>query len=154
MDLPTWHDRRAWPFTPRLIALADGLLHYVDEGAGTPVVLVHGTPTWSFEWRHVIAGLRDRVRLLALDHLGFGLSERPGLAGYRPENHARRFREWIAQVLPSEPLHLVVHDYGGPFALDWALDHAQRLRSVTVLNSWMWSLVDDPSMARKARIAA
>ena len=153
MGIPTWVDREAWPFEPRWASLADGRLHYVDEGAGTPVVLVHGTPTWSFEWRHVIAGLRDRVRVLALDHLGFGLSERPTPARYRPEDHARRFREWIGEVLPSEPLHLVVHDYGGPFALDWALDHPNRLRSLTVFNSWMWPFDDDPSMARKARIA-
>jgi haloalkane dehalogenase len=154
MDVPSWLDRKAWPYAPRRASLADGQVHYVDEGAGTPVVLVHGTPTWSFEWRHVIAGLRDRVRLLALDHLGFGLSERPTTVGYRPEDHARRFREWIVQALPSEPLHLVVHDYGGPFAFDWALDHTNRLHSLTVINSWMWPVDEDPSMARKARIAA
>jgi haloalkane dehalogenase len=155
MNVPLWVDRQAWPFTPRLASVPDGRLHYVDEGsAGIPVVLVHGTPTWSFEWRYVIAGLRHRVRLLALDHLGFGLSARPMSAGYQPEDHAHRFREWMGLVLPSEPLHLVVHDYGGPFAFDWALDHANRLRSLTVLNSWMWPLDGDKSVARKARFAA
>jgi haloalkane dehalogenase len=128
-------------------------MHYVDNGSGPPVVLVHGTPTWSFEWRHVIAALRDDTRLVAVDHLGFGLSERPSAAAYRPEDHARRFRDWIGQVVPSEPVHLVVHDFGGPIALDWALDHPERLLSVTVLNSWLWSFAGDAVMRRRARLA-
>ena len=153
MEVPGWLDRSAWPYRPRRATLDDGGLHYVDEGYGAPVVLVHGTPTWSFEWRHVVAALRDRLRVVALDHLGFGLSDRPSAAGYRPEDHARRFREWIAAVLPADRIHLVVHDFGGPIGLDWALDHPQRLASVTVLNSWMWSFDDDVSMKRKARLA-
>jgi haloalkane dehalogenase len=150
---PPWLDHAAWPHAPHWTSTPDGHLHYIDEGNGPPLVLVHGTPTWSFEWRHVIAGLRDRGRMLAMDHLGFGLSERPAAAGYRPEDHARRFRAWIAQVLPEGRLHLVVHDFGGPIALDWALDHPGRLHSLTVLNSWMWPFDDDPSMRRKARMA-
>lgn len=150
---PPWLDRKAWPYAPRWADASDGRLHYVDEGRGAPIVLVHGTPTWSVEWRHVIAALCDRSRVLALDHLGFGLSERPPSARYRPEDHARRFGEWVERVLPGEPLHLVVHDFGGPIAMDWALNHRDRLRSVTVLNSWMWSFADDPAMRRKAKLA-
>jgi haloalkane dehalogenase len=153
METPHWLDRREWPYQPRWTAVAEGRMHYVDEGSGPPMILVHGTPTWSFEWRHVIAALRADARMLAPDHLGFGLSDRPTAAAYRPEDHARRFREWIARVLPSEPLHLVVHDYGGPIALDWALDQPERLLSVTVLNSWMWSFAEDPVMRRRGRLA-
>jgi haloalkane dehalogenase len=154
MDAPGWLDRAAWPYAPRWAPVSDGRMHYVDEGTGTPVVLVHGTPTWSFEWRHVIAALRDRARVLAPDHLGFGLSERPATAGYRAEDHAKRFREWITRIVPAGQLHLVVHDFGGPIGLDWALDHGDRLASVTVLNSWIWSFADDASMRRRARLAA
>jgi haloalkane dehalogenase len=151
--LPPWLDRHAWPYAPRWADTTGGRLHYVDEGDGPPVVLVHRTPTWSFEWRHVIAARCDRSRVLAPDHLGFGLSERPPSARYRPEDHARRFGEWIERILPREPLHLVVHDFGGPIAMDWALDHRERLRSVTVLNSWMWSFAEDIAMRRKAKLA-
>ena len=152
METPPWLDRRAWPWAPRSLDLSEGRIHYVDEGSGPPVVLVHGTPTWSFEWRHVIAGLLDHARTIALDHLGFGLSERPRGAGYRPEDHARRFAQWVDHVIPLDRFHLAVHDFGGPIALDWALDHADRLLSITVLNSWMWSFEDDPRMARGARL--
>jgi haloalkane dehalogenase len=152
METPLWLDRQAWPWAPRSIDLPEGRIHYVDEGIGAPMVLVHGTPTWSFEWRHVIAGLAGHGRTLALDHLGFGLSERPADAGYRPEDHARRFAAWLGRVVPAESIHLVVHDFGGPIALDWALRHVDRLRSVTVLNSWMWSFDDDRAMRRRARL--
>jgi haloalkane dehalogenase len=153
MDSPGWLDREAWPYPPRWAVLPEGGMHYVDEGDGPCVVLVHGTPTWAFEWRHVIAGLRSQCRIIAPDHLGFGLSDRPATANYRPEDHARRFRAWMADVLPSGSIHLVVHDYGGPIALDWALDHPDRLLSLTVLNSWMWSFAGDAMMRRRARLA-
>jgi haloalkane dehalogenase len=153
MTPPSWLDRAAWPYAPHVHDLGGARLHYVDEGAGAPVVLVHGTPTWSFEWRHVIAGLRGEARLIAPDHLGFGLSDRPAGAGYRPEDHAARFRAFMDAVCPQGPLTLVVHDFGGPIALDWALDHPERLAHLVVVNSWMWAFDDDPSMRRKARLA-
>jgi haloalkane dehalogenase len=145
MQTPSWLDRTAWPYTPRSFDLG--------EGAGAPVVLVHGTPTWAFEWRHVIRALSPRARVIAPDHLGFGLSDRPAGAGYRPEDHAVRFRHFVDAVCPSGPLTLVVHDFGGPIALDWALDHPDRLAHLVIVNTWMWPLDDDPSMRRKARLA-
>ena len=129
MSTPDWLDRAGWPYAPRFVALPEGRLHYVDEGTGDTVVLVHGTPTWSYEWRHVIAALRGAHRMVALDHLGFGLSDRPAGAGYAPEDHARRFRAAIAHLAPADPITLVVHDFGGPIALDWALDHARSPRA-------------------------
>lgn len=148
---PSWLDRAAWPYAPRGVDTGDGRQHYVDEGEGPTVLLVHGTPTWSFEWRHVIAGLRSRHRVVAVDHLGFGLSDRPASAGYRPEDHARRFRRFVDAVCPSGLLTLVVHDFGGPIAIDWALDHPERLAHLVITNTWMWPLDDDAGMRRAAR---
>lgn len=153
MSTPAWLDRAAWPYTPRHVIIEGARLHYVDEGRGPLMVLVHGTPTWSFEWRHVIAALCGQSRVVALDHLGFGLSDRPTGAGYRPEDHAARFRAFMAAVCPEGPVTLVVHDFGGPIALDWALDHPHRLAHVVVVNSWLWPFDDDAGMRRKARLA-
>ncbi|HTM44020.1 MAG TPA: alpha/beta fold hydrolase [Polyangiaceae bacterium] len=157
MTTPDWLDRTAWPFEPHAAPVTDGRLHFVDEGKGPAVVLVHGTPTWSFEWRHVIAQLRSTHRVIAPDHLGFGLSERPATANYSPEAHAARFREFMQQVLPSGSVSLVVHDFGGPIALDWALECAlenpQRLRHLIVVNTWMWPF-DDPKMQHAAKLAS
>lgn len=150
IPLPSWLDRSAWPYTPRLCPLPEGRLHYVDEGHGPPVVLVHGTPTWGFEWRHVIPRLTPAHRVLVPDHLGFGLSDRPAGADYRPEAHARRFAAFMEQVVGDTPVSLVVHDFGGPIALAWALDHPQRLRTLTLVNTWMWAFDDDPVMRRRA----
>lgn len=153
-NTPAWLDRAAWPYAPRGVDTGDGVQHYVDEGTGAPLLLVHGTPTWSFEWRHAIARLRERHRVIAVDHLGFGLSERPSGARYRPEDHARRFRRFVDAACPSGPLTLVVHDFGGPIALDWALDHPDRLAHLVVTNTWMWPLDDDAGMRRGARFIA
>ena len=134
------------------VELRTGRMHYVDEGEGPVVVFVHGTPTWSFEWRHVIRALSPQFRCIAPDHLGFGLSERPPEARYTPEWHAANFAEFVERLgLP--PFTLVVHDFGGPIALPYALDHPERVSRVVIVNSWMWSFADDPDMRRKATIA-
>jgi haloalkane dehalogenase len=145
-------DRTAYPFAEKWTALRAGRLHYVDEGKGDPVVLVHGTPTWSFEWRHVIRGLSPTHRVIAPDHLGFGLSERPRRAAYDPEWHAENFSEFIDR-LRLRDFTLVVHDYGGPIAMPVALRGPDVVRRLVVINSWMWSFADDRDMVRKARIA-
>ncbi|MBP6775166.1 MAG: alpha/beta fold hydrolase [Gemmatimonadaceae bacterium] len=136
------------------VTVTGGRLQVTDVGRGPLVVCVHGTPTFSHEWRHVVAGLSDRFRVVAPDHLGFGYSDRPHDADYSPEAHARRFSECLAQVAPTGPLTLVVHDFGGPIALDWALNHPDRLTRLVIVNSWMWSFDDDPQMRRRARMAS
>lgn len=124
-------------------------MHYVDEGSGDPVVFSHGTPTWSFEYRHVIRTLREHARCIAPDHLGFGLSDRPRNAVYSPEAHARRFAEFV-DALGLDRLALVVHDFGGPIALPLALDG--RVTKLVILNTWMWPFDDDKAMASRARM--
>jgi haloalkane dehalogenase len=149
---PTWLDREAYPFQLRRAAVPGGTLSYVDEGAGAPVLFAHGTPTGSFEWRHLIRALAAEHRCIAPDHLGFGLSDRPADADYSPEAHARRFAAF-ADALDVRDATLVVHDYGGPIALPWARANRARVRRLVVLNSWMWSFADDPVMQRRARLA-
>lgn len=83
---------------PREYSDPDGRIHYVDEGDGPLIILVHGTPTWSMEWRHVINALRPQFRVLAVDHLGFGLSERPKGVAYTPEARDPALRPQINQA--------------------------------------------------------
>jgi haloalkane dehalogenase len=143
-------DRAAYPFASHWATLPAGRMHYVDEGSGPPIVFVHGTPSWSFEWRALIRGLSGTYRCIAPDHLGFGLSDRPREFPYTPEAHAENFQRFVMQVTP-EPFTLVVHDFGGPIALPFCLRHPDRVARLVVLNSWMWSVADDPEFARKAR---
>jgi haloalkane dehalogenase len=152
-ELPAWLDRELYPFEPECFTTQEGALRYVDEGKGSPIVLVHGTPSWSFEWRAVIAALRSSHRVIAPDHLGFGLSDKPPMAAYRPADHARRLLA-LFDALDLRDVTLVVHDFGGPIGLPIALERSERVRSVVVLNSWLWPLGDDPKVARISRFVA
>ncbi len=147
----SWLDRRSYPFSSRYQPLQAGDMHYVDEGAGEVVLLVHGTPTWSFEYRHVISALSKRHRCIAPDHLGFGLSERPAGFAYTPEAHAAALREFVER-LGLDRFTLVVHDFGGPIALPLALQEGSSVRKLVIMNSFAWPLDDDPSVARPAKL--
>jgi len=149
---PPWLDRDAYPFTDRFVALDAGRMHYVDEGHGEPILFVHGTPTWSFEYRHLIAALRPQARCIAPDLLGFGLSDRPREFAYTPDAHAAAIAEFVARLDPRD-FTLVVHDYGGPIALPLALEDASRVRRLVLLNTWMWPF-DDAKMQKRGRMAA
>jgi haloalkane dehalogenase len=149
---PAWLDREAYPFTPRRLRLPEGTLSYVDEGEGPPILFVHGTPTWSFEYRHLIRALARTHRCVAVDLLGFGLSERPPGFAYTPEAHAAVLAGFVAR-LGLEGFTLVAHDFGGPIALPLALERPGRVKALVLLNTWMWSIADDPDMRRKAGIA-
>lgn len=150
--LPAWLDQEAYPFPHRWLSLPAGRVHMADTGTGgTPVLFVHGTPTWSFEWRHLIAALSPSRRVIAPDHLGFGLSERPERFRYRPEDHAAVLAALVEELaLPQ--FDLVVHDFGGPIGLPLALADPRRVRRLVVLNSWMWSFDDDAEMQKRARM--
>jgi pimeloyl-ACP methyl ester carboxylesterase len=149
---PAWLDRHAYPFTPRRMTLSAGTVSYLDEGRGEPILFVHGTPTWSFEYRHLIRALAPTHRCIAPDHLGFGLSDRPADFPYTPEAHATVLAE-LVERLSLDRFTLVVHDFGGPIGLPLALERPERIRGLVLLNTWMWSFAGDADMTRKARVA-
>jgi pimeloyl-ACP methyl ester carboxylesterase len=148
---PAWLDTAEYPFAPHGFTTEAGRMHWIQVGTGDPIVFVHGTPTWSFDWRHLIKGLSGAYRCLALDHLGFGLSDKPQTWTYRPEDHARNFAAWV-EHLGLKDITLVVHDFGGPIGLGYALDRPENVRAVVLLNTWMWSLADDPHFALPGRL--
>ncbi|MET0166391.1 MAG: alpha/beta fold hydrolase [Vicinamibacterales bacterium] len=132
--------------------LSVGRMHYVDEGRGEPILFVHGTPTWSFEWRHLIRAFAPTHRCIAPDHIGFGLSDRPRNFAYTPDAHADNLAQFVERLNP-EPLTLVVHDYGGPIGLPLCLRHPERVRRLVLVNTWMWSFAGDRDMESRGRIA-
>ncbi|MFP4322454.1 MAG: alpha/beta fold hydrolase [Anaerolineales bacterium] len=144
MQTPTWLDKTAYPFTSRYVDLPDGRMHYVDEGSGEVLLMTHGLPAWSFLYRHLITALREDYRVIAIDHLGYGLSDRPADYDYRPATAARNLEAFI-QALDLHSLTLVVHDFGGPITLSYAVQHPANIRRLVLFNTWMWSLQDDPS---------
>lgn len=142
MNTPKWLDRILYPFAHHTIQLPAGQMHYVDEGQGAPILLVHGTPTWSFVWRQQIKSFCRTYRCIAPDHLGFGLSDKPEDFSYLPEAHADNLEQLI-EHLQLKGITLVVHDFGGPIALRYAFRHPENVRNLIILNSWMWSLSEE-----------
>lgn len=140
---PKWLDRNEYPFESHYLELASGKIHYVDEGQGDPIVMVHGNPGWSFEFRNVIKELSKTYRCIAIDHIGFGLSDKPNEWDYLPKNHAKNF-EIFMDSLQLENITLVVNDWGGPIGLSYAIKHPEKIKKIVILNTWMWSVEDDP----------
>ncbi len=148
---PSWVDTAEYPFAPYFMATDGGRLHYVDEGEGETILMVHGTPTWSFLYRHQIKTLSKRFRCVAVDNLGFGLSDKPENAPYRPEDHAGRLEAFIHQ-LELRDITLVVHDFGGPIGLSYALKYPGNVKRVVLFNTWMWSVKSQPAAKMVNRI--
>ncbi len=142
-----WIDRKEYPFESRYLELPMGRMHYVDEGEGEPILMLHGNPTWSFLYRHLIKCLSKRYRCVAPDYIGFGLSDKPWDWPYRPEDHARNVEALIAH-LDLKGLTLVVQDWGGPIGLSYAVGSPANVRRVVIMNTWMWPVTGDPHFER------
>lgn len=149
----SWPDRTAYPFADHFLNVDGGRMHYIDEGDGPTILFVHGTPEWSFIYRHLIAGLRGRYRCVALDHIGFGLSDKPPTWGYTLDQHAANLARLIAH-LDLRNFTLVAHDFGGPIGLSYAVEHPQRLSALVLFNTWMWSFAGDKNAERAGRLLA
>lgn len=149
---PDWLDASLYPFTSHVLPTDAGRMHYVDEGAGPPIVLLHGNPTWSFLYRDLIHQLTPAYRCVAPDYIGFGRSDKPADATYEPSAQAARVEALITQ-LDLHDITLVMHDWGGPIGLSYALQHPGRVRRIVIANSWMWPLHDDVRVALFSRLA-
>jgi haloalkane dehalogenase len=140
----------------RYVELQGGRMHYVEAGSGPVILFVHGTPTNSYEYRHLIAALSATHRCIAPDHLGFGKSDRPAAFAYTPEAHAEALRQFV-DALKLDRFTLVVHDFGGPIGLPLAMSEGTGGPArpgpsrMVIMNSWAWPIDDDPQMARAAR---
>ncbi|GAB4170058.1 MAG: alpha/beta fold hydrolase [Wenzhouxiangellaceae bacterium] len=132
-------------------------MHYLDEGPreARPVVMVHGNPTWSFYYRNVVTALRGTRRCLVPDHVGMGLSDRPGDDRYRYTlaQRVEDFTGWMDAVAPGQCVDLVVHDWGGAIGLAWAVRHPGRVRRIVILNTWAFTIPDDVRLPRALALA-
>jgi haloalkane dehalogenase len=138
---PAWAPEALYPFAEHYADLDRARVHYVDEGDGPPLLMLHGNPTWSFQYREIIAGLRDRYRCVAPDHPGFGLSRAPAGYGFTPAEHANVLERLLLE-LDLRDVTLMVQDWGGPIGFAVATRHPDRFRAFVVGNTWAWPKSD------------
>ncbi len=150
MNLPT-EVAALYPFASQHHRLGDVRMHYVDEGAGKPLLLVHGNPTWSFYYRNLIQEFRPRRRVIAPDHIGMGLSDKPQKYRYTLARHAANLESLILN-LDLRDIDLLVHDWGGPIGLSVATRHPDRFDKIIISNTAAFRSSDLPRLLWLARI--
>lgn len=148
-----------YPFEPHYFDVAPNFrMHYVDEGPSPdapPVVMVHGNPTWSFYYRRLIESLRGSHRCIAPDHIGMGLSDKPGDAQYEytlPQRVAD-LTKLIDALDLEQPVTLVVHDWGGMIGMAWAARYPDRIARLVVLNTGAFRLPAGKSLPASLRLS-
>jgi haloalkane dehalogenase len=151
-----------YPFTPRRFEVRPGIaMSFLDEGPrdGEVVVMLHGNPSWSFYWRHLVTGLRDKYRCIVPDHVGMGLSDRPddapsaspraahgraSVAGgwmpratydYTLQSRIDDLDALLTQLGIGGPVTLAVHDWGGMIGFGWALRDPSRVKRLVITNT-------------------
>jgi haloalkane dehalogenase len=129
--------KHLYPFESHFMDINGFKYHYVDEGSGEPVVMVHGNPTWSFYYRELIKSLSGRYRTIAPDHIGCGLSDKPPPSQYDYTLQSRidDLDQLIESLTGPENLTLILHDWGGMIGMAYALRHPEKISRLIVLNT-------------------
>lgn len=133
-------NRELFPYKSHFLTLKNGArIHYIDEGKGPTLLLLHGNPTWSFLYRDIIAALKDDFRLVVPDYPGFGLSQAPQDYTFTPFEQAQAISE-LVQELDLQDMAIMVQDWGGPIGFDVALKNPQRVSRLIIGNTFAWPL--------------
>ncbi len=137
MTLDTSAFRHLYPFESRFATLRGFKYHYIDEGKGDPLVMVHGNPTWSFYYRHLVKELSKEYRTIAVDHLGCGLSDKPDETryDYRLKSRVEDLEALLDRLDLDRKITLIVHDWGGMIGLCYALKHPDRIGRIVITNT-------------------
>ena len=146
-----WLDTSEYPFNSNFFSINGHKLHYIDEGQGEIILFVHGTPSWSFDYRNIIQKLKTNYRCIAIDHIGFGLSDKPEHYDYSTQNHSKTLEKFVLEKRIAN-FTLVVHDFGGPIGLNFAIKHPEKIKNLVILNSWLWSSKSDPDFIKFSKI--
>lgn len=148
--------KELYPFQSHYLSIAGHQYHYVEEGEGDPVVMLHGNPTWSFYYRELIQKLSPHYHCLAPDHIGMGLSDKPGDADYEytfPQR-VQDLEDFLAAKGITENITLIMHDWGGPIGMSFARNHPEAIKKIVLLNTAAFHLPESkpfPGLLRLAR---
>jgi haloalkane dehalogenase len=138
---PSWLSQELYPFESHFAEIDGAQVHYVTEGDGPPLLLLHGNPTWSFLYREIIKGLSERFRCVAIDYPGFGLSRAATGYGFTPAEHSRIVEQLVLE-LDLNDVTMMVQDWGGPIGFALATRHPDRFAAFVIGNTWAWPKSD------------
>ena len=151
MIAKNWLDTALYPFEHKYVQLGAGKMHYIEEGKGETLLFIHGTPAWSLLYRKFMTSLSKEYHCIAIDHLGFGLSEKPPTFDGTPQSHAKNLGEFI-QKLNLDNITLVVHDFGGPIGLGAGIENHEKIKRVVLMNTWLWETKNNPEAQKVDKI--
>lgn len=146
MERPEWFNETLFPFESHYQDVDGSTIHYLDQGEGPVLLMLHGNPTWSFVYRRMVPYLSDRFRCIAIDYPGFGLSTAAEEYEYTPREHARALSSFV-DALGLDDITLVMTDWGGPIGLQVALDRPESIRALILGNTWAWPRDDAATQA-------
>ncbi len=144
---PGWIPTDLFPFESRFVGIEGHRIHYVDEGSGPTLLLLHGNPTWSFLYRDIIRRLKAHMRCVAIDYPGFGLSQAAEGYDYRPASHAKVVEAFV-DSLGIGKFFIMVQDWGGPIGLWVAARRASQVQGLIIGNTWAWPIDGDRHFER------
>ncbi len=129
--------RHLYPFTSHFIKINGLKYHFLNQGSGDPVVMLHGNPTWSFYFRELIKGLYPEFRTIVPDHMGCGLSDKPAIDryDYRLKSRVDDLETLLDELGVTRDITLVLHDWGGMIGMAYAVRHPERIRRLVVMNT-------------------
>jgi haloalkane dehalogenase len=147
--------RNLYPFSSKYIKIKGLDYHYVDEGKGEPLVMVHGNPTWSFYFRRLIEGFSDRFRCIVPDHIGCGLSDKPTEKKYdfRLKSRVDDLEFFLEKLRVKNDITLVLHDWGGMIGSAFATRHPERIKRLVILNTAAFFLPEGKNLPFRLQLA-
>ncbi|MCI0605482.1 haloalkane dehalogenase [bacterium] len=125
-------------YESRYLEVFGSRIHYVESGQGDPILLLHGNPTWSYIWRNIMPSLSTKGRVVAVDLIGFGKSDKPDLE-YRFEDHSRYLEEFIKRM-ELKNITLVLHDWGSALGFHYARRHGANVRGLVFFEALLLPL--------------
>ncbi|MBU2511978.1 alpha/beta fold hydrolase [bacterium] len=130
-------NRSLYPFKSHFIDVKGFRYHYIDEGTGEPVIMLHGNPTWSFYYRNLAKALRTEYHIIVPDHIGCGLSDKPDEEKYSftLERRIEDLEQLINHLGFKEKITLILHDWGGMIGMAYAARNPEKISRLVISNT-------------------
>lgn len=130
-------DKKLYPFKSNYFQIGKHKMHYLDEGAGAPVVMLHGNPTWSFLFRSLVSELSGKYRCIVPDHIGHGLSDKPSASdySYTLEERANNIDSLLQHLKIENGITLILHDWGGAIGMTYASRYREKIKRIVLFNT-------------------